>query len=164
MIGTSRVLTVVIALLATLLTTNANAKKKDAFSTWDLNVQFVVGVEKYGAKEKAAIDTWIAGLVARSEQLYSKKPSLKINATIVRKTHAGGKKLSRLLFDSGSEYGKFMDANFDTVATSKTQGYLQVLVAEELCVGWDKDPKTKKKVRHCIGGRATFPHWVTPFD
>lgn len=140
----------------------ALAKKKD-HDTWTLDIQFVVGIENYN--DPAAVERFIDGQIRRAEALYDDKPGLKIRKTVVRKTSAGGKSLASMRFDSAHEYAVFMDANFDTMAKTRRDGFLQVLIVDQICIGWDKDKDTKVKTRHCsIGGRATFPHWVTPFQ
>ncbi len=140
----------------------ATANKND-IDTWNLNVHFVVGVEDYNGDAKTEVDTWIADQVQRAESLYSSKPSLDIHETIERKTRAGGRTLARMEFDTDAEYNKFMDENFDHVAKTKTSGWFTVLVVNDICIGWDKTANGGKE-RHCIGGRAKFPHWVTPFS
>ncbi len=130
--------------------------QKKHYDTWHLNVHFVVGAAEYSnARGKAAIDQWIAQSVQVAEDLYAEKPSLKIAYTTEHKTRAGGRNLAQLNFDSSREYKKFMDDHFENVATTKTEGHLTILVANDVCYG-----KGDKKT--CIGGRAWFPHWVDP--
>ncbi len=126
----------------------ALAGKKE-FKTWDVDVRFYNASKEH---TEAEIERRVAKMVAFAEASYSRKPALKINYSIHSMFEKGGKDLTTLSFESGKKYAKFMDKYFDNVAKSKTNGYMRVLITDEICI--------KGK---CIGGRANFPHDVTPF-
>ena len=141
--------------------TNGPARAQDA-DVFELNIRFTVGLEAYEGKGKEYVDQWIADSVAVAESLYSDTPRLEIDYTIVRRTEAGGRALDHLEFENRKDYEKFMDTNFDVLATSKTSGVYQVLIANTL--RWKvKDPVTKQMVWYQPGGAAYFPHSVAPF-
>lgn len=133
----------------------AGAPAKGAPATFDLEVQFVNGTKAQDntALERDKIIPW----VQKAEQQYVQKPSLKIHYTITNQRKAAGRDLSTLHFDGMSDFGKFMDENFDNVARTKTEGHLTILVGDSLC--W-KDLLGKEV---CWGGWSHFPHDVNPF-
>jgi hypothetical protein len=133
----------------------ASAAAKDQFTEWRLDLQFVNGSKKYS---EAEIGKKITDWVAEAERFYRRRPALKISYTVIRMTHKGGQDLSQLQFESDAEYARFMDEHFDVVAASKTEGYLPVLLTDEICRGTDK--KTGKP--KCVGGIGFFPHLTQP--
>ncbi len=110
----------------------AQAKKKD-HDTWTLDIQFVVGIENYS--DPAAVERFIDGQIQRAEALYKDEPALKIRKTVVRKTSAGGLSLSNLRFDTAHQYARFMDDHFDTMAKTRKDGFLQILIVDQVCIG-----------------------------
>ena len=138
--------------------------KKSKHNVWNVKIHFTVGVDNYSGDKKAKINNWIATQVKEAERLFSAKPKLKIKTKIIRKTKVGNRNLSSLHFEDVKEYVRFMDKYFDNVARTKTSGYLQVLIVDNICIGWEINESTGKREPRCIGGRATFPHWVSPFN
>jgi hypothetical protein len=140
------------------------SKKKKKFDTWNLNVKFIVGTDQWKADE-AAVRAFLAEQVAEAERLFADKPRLKIKYSIDRKTSLGGKPTNYPTFKTNKKYRKWMDKYVDNVARSKTDGHLTVLVVDEFCIenSKKKRKKTGRKYK-CPGGRAWFPHWVTPFS
>ncbi len=126
------------------------AGPKSKYSTWRVKIHFIAGQKDYNAADTAK---WVKGQVAQAERLFNSRPRLKIDYKIIRKTRVGGRTLASMKFKNGSVYSKYMDKYFDNVATTKTKGYMIMLMVDDICI--------KKK---CIGGRAWFPHWVTPFS
>ena len=134
----------------------AIAGKKDQFTEWKLNIQFVNSSEKYSDKEiNAKITDW----VAEAERVYQRRPALKISYSVIKMTEKGGQQLGKLQFNSDGEYARYMDENFDVVAKTQTDGYLPVLLTDSsICTGVDK--KTGKL--DCAGGIGFFPHLTQP--
>jgi len=127
---------------------------------WEVNVLVTIGATEYddGPEARDDFECWLEDGLERAELLFGDSPRLKIRLRTQRKTHVDGANLSNFIMDSGGEYSRYMDRNFDTMAKSKTEGYYQILLSNLICIGWD----TKGIERHCIGGRAKFPHSVSP--
>lgn len=111
-------------------------------AVWKVNVQFVIA----SAARDSTIEAWVNKEIEIAEALFDDDPALKIVPTFVYETKRGGKDLDDATFKNDQEYSKFMDKHFDTVAHSKTSGYMQVLV------------QTGQS------GRAAFPHRVNPLS
>src|SRR6185369_7843218 len=111
-----------LTLMATGLLSAAGASAKAAPATFELEVQFVNGTkaQNNATLERDKIIPW----VQKAEQQYVQKPSLKIHYTITNQRKAAGRDLSTLHFDGMSDFGKFMDENFDNVARTQTEGHL----------------------------------------
>ncbi|RBP49364.1 zinc-dependent metalloprotease family protein [Arenicella xantha] len=151
------VLTTVI--VASLCFGMAQAKKSD-YRDWNLDVVFYnASNDKTEADIAAAVARW----VSKAEDIYQRRPSLKINYEIKRIQTRGGRNVSEMLFESQGEYAKFMDDHFDNVAVTKTEGNLTVLITDRLCSSRYKTG-AKKGDRKCWGGYAHFPHDVNPFS
>jgi hypothetical protein len=130
----------------------ALAKKSD-FAEWHLDVVFYNGSKSVPDDEIAEkVRSW----VDKAEMVYQRRPAIKISYRIVKLTEKGGKDLSNLSFDSMRQYDKYMQDNFDNVATSKTEGHLTVVITDNLCTNEGKEK--------CWGGYAHFPHSVNPFS
>ncbi|MFQ5693360.1 MAG: hypothetical protein ACE5IM_09995 [Nitrospinota bacterium] len=125
------------------------AAKKKSFDTFHLRRRFIAGMTTF---DRAAVTRWADQEVRLTESLYDTRPSLKIKYDIVRQTTAGGRTLANMTFKNSREFRKFMDKHFDNVATSRTSGYMKILLVNSIQVR-DK----------AFGGYAWFPHWVDPF-
>jgi len=123
------------------------------FDEFKLNLLFVNATKNTSNAdlENNTIIPW----VEEAQRQYITKPSLKLSYTIERKKILNGLDLSELNFKSMTEFGKFMDDNFDNYARTKTEGHLTILVGNTLC--WSDGKK-------CWGGWASFPHDVNPFN
>jgi len=149
---------------AFLATTSADAgKKKKKVETWNLNIKFVIGTDTWNT-QKSALKAFIAEQVQIAEKIFADKPRLKIKYILERKTKLGSQPTNRPTFAKEKEYRKWMDKYVDNVAKSKTDGYITVLVVDQFCFKNKKKKarKTGEKYK-CPGGKAWFPHWVTPF-
>ena len=147
------VLAALVALTA--LTPHAWAKKSQ-YATWNLKVVF------YNASmdwSEATVQAKVAKWVQVAEQVFRRRPALKITYEIRRITHKAGKNLTNLRFDTDAQWAKFMEDHFDNVAVTKTEGHLTVLISDNACAGKDKDGNDD-----CWGGKAFFPHDVNPFS
>lgn len=125
---------------------------------WELNVLVTIGIGKYQDEEKEEFDCWLENQLRRAELLFDDTPRMKLNLRTQRRTRVDGVDLPNYWQESTGEHASFMDRNFDIMAKSKTEGYFQILIVNEICIGYDEDDDP-----HCIGGRATFPHVVDPF-
>jgi hypothetical protein len=137
----------------------AMAAKKD-YIVWHLNVHFINGSKNLS---NASLETHAKDWVEIAERVYQKTPRLKIAYEIIKQSTKDGKDLSEMVFDSLMAYASYMDKNFDNVATTKTEGYLTVLITDKLCIGKYKTGANKGQYK-CWGGYANFPHWVNPFS
>jgi len=125
---------------------------------WDVNVLVTMAVGDYDGEEKAVIDCWLEESLQEVEQLFDRTPAVRIKLRVEERKEKAGQNLQQMIFESGGDYRRFMEDNFDIVAPTETSGYFQVVVTEKLCIG------KKKGQPHCVGGRATFPHAVEPFS
>ena len=128
---------------------------------FDANIHFHINTQRYTYAE---IVKWLQVNIERAESLYSNNPALVIHPTFMQENHSAikvqtdsnGKNFSYLGFDNASDLEKFMDDNFDNQARTKTDGHLTVLVVDTVVKNEDKNKG--------LCGRATFPHWVNPFN
>ncbi|MFW2403918.1 MAG: LamG-like jellyroll fold domain-containing protein [Gammaproteobacteria bacterium] len=126
---------------------------------WDINVLVTIGVADYDGEEKERIDCWLEESYQQVEALYDRSPAMRIHVRTRRVEEYGGRRLSRVEFDSSGDYRQYMESNFDIVAPTKTSGYFQVVLVDEMCIG-EEDGQP-----NCgVAGRATFPHDVEPFS
>lgn len=137
------------------LGSNVWGASKD-YHDWNLEVVFYNASKNYS---EAEIATKVADWVQKAEQVYQRRPSLKIHYRIERLTSKGGRNLDQLIFDSDRDYNQFMEQNFDNVAVTKTEGWLVVLISDKACAGTKKDGTAD-----CWGGKAFFPHFTVPFS
>lgn len=147
------------ALITLTVVGTVHAKKSD-HRVWELDVVFY---NASNTKTEQEITSSISDWVAKAEEIYQRRPSLKISYTIERIQRRGGRNVSEMVFDNMSQYAKFMDDHFDNVAVTKTEGHLTVLITDKLCTSTYKSGK-KKGQEKCWGGYAHFPHDVNPFS
>lgn len=128
-------------------------------SIWEVNLLVTIGATEYdgGPKAKDDFECWLEEGLQRTELLFGDSPRLKIRLRTQRESRVDGVDLSNFVMETDTEYTDYMDHNFDIMAKSKTEGYYQLLVSNSICIGYDSDGS-----RHCIGGRAKFPHSVSP--
>jgi len=151
----SRALFLSLALAATLSAGQARA------ADFKLNMEFHIATKRYTFEQLKA---WMEQSVKQAEALYNDTPSLVItptfvdehNAAIKTKSDAKGAYTS-LVFDDGHALTKFMDANFDNQARTKTDGHFTVLVVDDATF-------TNQDIKGRLCGQSTFPHSVVPFS
>ncbi len=148
-----RALAAMVAFFA--LAPEASAQKSQ-YASWNLKVVFYNASTNWSeTKVRTEVATW----VRIAEQVYRRRPALKIEYEIQRMTRKAGRNLTNLRFDTNAQWAKFMDDHFDNVAVTQTEGHLTVLISDSACAGKDKDGNYK-----CWGGKAFFPHDVNPFS
>jgi len=130
-------------------------------NVWEVNVLVTIGVTIYdqSPEDKDDFGCWLEDALQRAELLYNDTPRLKIKLRTQRSERVGGYDLDNFVMHSDSDYKAYMDEHFDIMAKSRTEGYFPVLISRRVCIGYDDDG-----TRHCIGGRARFPHTVSPFE
>jgi len=117
-------------------------------------------VSDYAGEDKEDVDCYLAENLRIAESVFGSTPALKFRIQTRHLTSLFGKNLSEIKFEDEKEYRQYMDAHFDVMAKSKTSGYYQMLLTENICVGYNNDG-----TRDCdIAGISGLPHVVKPFD
>jgi hypothetical protein len=128
-------------------------------NTWLVNLLVTVGVRDYEGEDKQDLDCYLADNLRIAERVFGSNPALKFRVKTRHLTYLDGANLYEVWFSDSSQYRQYMDDHFDVMAKSKTEGYYQMLISENICVGYNDDGS-----RDCdIGGISGFPHVVRPF-
>ncbi len=123
---------------------------KDDCTRFNLRVRFTIASTACLSSANTgcqAIRDWLADEITETERLFDNRPAIKITPEFIYRTNRAGKNLTNVSFTSDGDYHTYMEANFDNVATTRTSGYMQVLVTETLTINnkqW--------------GGISHFPH------
>ena len=126
---------------------------------WELNLLVTIGVDIYdeSAEDRDEFECWLEDGLRRSEALFGGSPALRIRVRTERREQIDGVNLDNFVMHSASDYSSFMDEHFDIMTRTRSEGYFPLLISRRICIGYDSDGN-----RRCIGGRATFPHTVSP--
>lgn len=145
--------------LAFLIGLSVQAQAQDA-DTFELNVRFTIAIDGYDTVPayREHVDAWLDRQIALAEDQHDAAPALRINDTRVFTTEKAGIDLTDLVFDDRNAVLKFMDTHFDTVATSKTTGYMQILVTNRLCIGTYINARDEEAPYCNARGGAFLPH------